>query len=227
MEEQIDFFLKTARATFEKHMIRWLEELADTSCAHPILDVRLAAMSHLYAIGNDEELPVIDPGKVVSVHGREVNLRRLVNSLTQFVTPDILAEKSVLFWNDDTVEDIRFCVGNGGALVGPSGKRLNDTLNFRVRGRPIHSQKAESLVNAGNFVNRKYASNEREASASERLVHLLNFTRSDWHAAAYKCLCLGDPEDSAKLLASPSKHWRHDGPQKPRAITQRLRHIMA
>lgn len=220
MAEQVDFFFGTALATFEKHTTRWLEELVDCSCAHPNPDVALAVMAHLLAVRDGVAPPVIPEGKEVEVHGETVKLSKLVASVTQFVTVEILEKKSALFWDDVTVEDIRECVKNGGAFLGPSGARLKSTFAWRVLGRVIHSQGAERLVNAGKWTDRKYASNERESSHTERLVQLVNFSRPDWHEAVYEYFELGKPEDVSKILES--KRRNIDG-RKERAASQLVR----
>ena len=199
----MDFFFGTALATFEKHTTRWLEELVDCSC-NP--DVALAVMAHLLAVRDGVAPPVIPEGKEVEVHGETVKLAKLVASVTQFLTMEIMEEKSVLFWDDATVEDIRECVKNGGAFLGPSGARLKSTVALRVLGRVIHSQGAERLVNSGKWTDRKYASNERESSHTERLVQLVNFSRPDWHEAVHEYFELGPPEDVKKILESKRRN---------------------
>ena len=104
-------------------------------------------MAHLLAVYDGVAPPLVPEAKEVEVHGETVKLSKLVASVTQFVTKEILEEGSVLFWDHTTAEDIRECVKNGGKYLGSSGARLKDTLDWRVRGRPMHSQSAEKLVN--------------------------------------------------------------------------------
>ena len=122
----------------------------------------------------------------VTVEGEEVGLRELVESMTQFVTCDDLHEKTVLFPDEETAEDIRMWVGNSGSFVGASGARLKRKLNTRVRGRPIHSHVAERMVNLGNNVTRKYAAHESEDRISGKVAAVANGTQVDLRAAAYE-----------------------------------------
>ena len=75
-------------------------------------------------------------------------------------------------------------------------------------------------MNAGKWTDRKYASNERESSHTERLVQLVNFSRPDWHEAVYEYFELGKPEDVSKILES--KRRNIDG-RKERAASQLVR----
>ena len=209
MNEQAAHFLSTALQVQGNHHQRWLVDLVDCSLAHPNPEVALAMGAALLSIYDGGDLPELGAATMVTVEGDEVGLCELVKSMTQFVTCDDLHEKTVMFPDEETAEDIRTWVGNSGSFVGASGARLQRKLNTRVRGRPIHSHVAERMVNLGNNLTRKYASHESEDRISGKVAAVANGTRVDARAAAYEYEEAHKEEVAmqARLNATPV-HWR-------------------
>ena len=131
------------------------------------------------------DLPDVDEAAVVELEGEgEVNLRKLVVSMMQFVTSDDLQSKCVGTTDAAFVADLRTWVGSGGDDSTEAARRLHGKLDVLVKGRPFHSHSAERAVGLGVRLGRKHGTHITDSHSSATLCAKSNGTMADIRNAA-------------------------------------------
>ena len=136
---QVDVYFNMASNVLRKHGMRWLTDLVDTSLGdHSGVAGPVAAA--LLSIYDEAPLPIIPVDKKIVVDGAELELKHLISDMVQFVTPQGLREKSVLFSSASTVAHIRVLVkGNwdfnptGGTRTAASVRESGEFMLGEIR----------------------------------------------------------------------------------------------
>ena len=175
-KEEAATFLSTALDVHGRHSERWLTDLVDCSLAHHNRPFAVAVGAALLAIyDGEDDLPAVDAAAAQQwVDGQPVDLNEAVPLVVQLATAESLREKSVLFTDDGTVEDIRQWVAAGGELQGQWGLRLEREFKSKVNGRPMTSHCVERAVNVASCLVQKCGSHEREDRISVKISAIIN-----------------------------------------------------
>ena len=175
-KEEAAAFLSTALDVHGRHSERWLTDLVDCSLAHHNKPFAVAVGAALLAIyDGEDDPPAVDAAAAQQwIDGQPVDLNEAVPLVVQLATAGSLREKSVLFTDDDTVEDIRQWVAAGGELQGQWGLRLEREFKSKVNGRPMTSHCVERAVNVASCLVQKCGSHEREGRISVKISAIIN-----------------------------------------------------